>query len=370
MPRYLASSLGLVALSLSAWSQLTFTSIDSDRDGYASLTEYEHAAGYGSAGYDSSWTRACFSCGDTNRDSMLSRREIATRPEVLTRNLPLARGDDPFECADVIEDDRVTLAEYGNFLSQTTGPLRSRELMERFNHLDTSGDGIISRREYDRDADHFGETVRRTPIDDGRGGRPAPARDDFYQADLDRDDRIAYSEFLQLRGWRRGTPVNRQWETDFGHLDTNRDEIITRREYESDRECFCGRTPYSSAPAPAPAPQPRGGLAGLLGGLIGGGGGGTTPPPRDTHDHDHDHDRPAPAVRDIAFQAPYREVHSMNDSNGDGTVTWREYFASNQGRDFTESRLRARFGSIDVNRDERLTLGEFQRYQQANPPRR
>ena len=154
--------------SFNSWNATTFTTLDRNRDGRLSATEWQ---------YDT----ASFVQADRNGDGSLARTEFLNGGAA-----PVATPENEFMALDVNRNGRVERSEW-------------RSSTDAFEWVDRNNDGYLSRVEV-------------------LGNRAASDR--FAELDGNGDGRLTPAEF---GGTRRG----------FNQQDTNRDGVLTRREFNT-----------------------------------------------------------------------------------------------------------------------------------------
>jgi Ca2+-binding EF-hand superfamily protein len=214
-------------VSASEWTgnRALFQRLDTNRDGYLSMTEYTNNGGFNAdsqggpaftfanldRNHDGWLTRnewkmsaAEFNRLDTNRDNRISNYEFQTS-STGTYGRANEQSDQQTEqrflAVDRNRDGWVTRAESGMSTAE-------------FNRLDTNNDNRLSRFEFD--------TAASDPYSPGYSPAPssAPVNDRFTAADRNGDGWLTRSEW-------GGT------ETTFTLLDTNRDNRLSRDEYDA-----------------------------------------------------------------------------------------------------------------------------------------
>jgi Ca2+-binding EF-hand superfamily protein len=188
-----------------------FDRLDTNNDGYLTMQEYAQGAGFrldsqGGAPY-------AFANIDNNRDGWITRNEW---------NL----GSNDFNRLDVNRDNRISRFEFEN----DTASYQDTRSPGQFVNLDANRDGWISRGEWRTSAAEFNrfDTNNDNRISRFEFENVASYSDDdlstfdrFVTVDLNHDGWLSRSE------WRGSEPV-------FTRLDTNRDNRLSRQEYDAE----------------------------------------------------------------------------------------------------------------------------------------
>ena len=189
-----------------------FTRLDTTRDGYLSMQEYTQGGGFTLDSQGGPSYR--FSNMDMNNDGSVSRNEW-----------PMASTD--FNRLDVNRDNRISRFEFEN---DTAAYNDDRYSPAQFNAFDTNRDGWLTRPEsrlavyeFDRFDTNRDNRISRFEFDNVATASNPPSHDDDRFVIVDRND----DGWLSRSEW-RGT------EAEFTRLDTNRDNRLSRTEYDSE----------------------------------------------------------------------------------------------------------------------------------------
>jgi Ca2+-binding EF-hand superfamily protein len=408
-----ATAMGAGARSFDeAWFSRCFAVVDADRNGRADAGEFRNhpkeVAGQLPLVIQA---RNEYEAADVLTDGVISWREFSNWHSIMNREVTEQSLIPLFTAIDANRDYAISPREYaragGSFSPRAQGGRPAPE-EDFFAAADTNQDGIVSRREYERwrgwksleaapyegrsafhgcDADRDGGISRKEyqiKLEWFRGNVPAVPKA-WAECDRDGDGFVEPDEYERWRGW--GGPLRRtpyEGRHTFRACDADRNGVISLAEFEARQEWFTRGAPLPPEPFVQCDSDGDGWISAREYAAFRSG---IDAPFRDTCHQACDNDRdgrisldeyvrneprfcatPAPVDRfagDVAFRAPWRQVLTMNDGNGDGDVTWKEYQAANRGRDLGAALLEHRFASIDADGNARLTAREFERYQRA-----
>jgi Ca2+-binding EF-hand superfamily protein len=188
-----------------------FTRLDTTRDGYLSIQEYTHGGGFTLDAQGGPSFR--FSNIDRNGDGWVTRREW---------NM----GSADFMRLDLNRDDRISRFEFEN---DTAAYNDYRYSPAQFSSFDVNRDGWLTRPEsrmtsieFDRFDANRDNRISRSEFDNVAGAAdPSTYYDRFAVVDVNHDGWLTRSEW-------RGT------ETTFTRLDSDRDNRLSRTEYDAE----------------------------------------------------------------------------------------------------------------------------------------